>query len=319
MRKILSIIIAIGFLIIIADTVMAQEGQRTITIVPPTVKKTLDPGAKTEGVMKVINDSNETLTFAVSVQDYVVIDKKGTPNILPPNTLNGKYSAASWIGVTPDTFTIEPHQKQTLNYYLQIPADASPGGHYAAVVYAPTTPGERMQTSGASVRTQTGTLFYIDVNGDVMEKAKVVNFLANSFQEYGPVKISTEIQNMGDLHITPDGQIVVKDLLGRTISNTKLDTHNIYPGNKSYQYENTIGQNLMIGRFEAILLASYGKTKNLPLMSTVYFYVFPWKVAAVIVLIIIAAILGMKLMKKKKGNEPKQTAEVKNETPLVSK
>lgn len=299
---------------ILAQRASAQVSQRTITIVPPTVQKAFNHGATSEGVMKVINDSSETLTFAVSVQDYIVTDKSGTPNLLPPDTLNNKYSAASWIGVTPYSFTIEPHKTQVLNYYLQIPANAKPGGHYAAVIYTPITPGGNLENSGAAVKTQAGTLFYITVNGPITEQAKIISFLANLFQEYGPVKITTEIQNLGDLHIAPNGQITVKDILGRNIVSSPLATRNIYPGNTSLMYENKVGQTLMVGRFTANLTASYGKNNNLPLLATVSFWVFPWKIAIIIVLIIVATILGGMYWRKKKTT-PKTQEEVKTEQP----
>ncbi len=277
----------------------AQETQRTITIVPPTVQKAFDPGDKTEGIMKVINDSSEPLTFTASVQDFIVQDTIGTPNILPPNSLNKQYSAASWIGVAPSTFTVLPHEKQILNYYIQIPLDARPGGHYAAVLYSPTNPAG-VQGTGASVKEQIGTLFYIAINGPIKEQSLVAKFGANSFQEYGPVKILTQIKNLGDLHVKPQGAITISDLLGRTIQSDKLSQFNIFP-QTARDYENTFGQNLMIGRFKATLLASYGRNNNLPLVATVYFWVFPWKIALVAVLVIVAVILFVLYWRKRQN------------------
>lgn len=277
----------------------AQE-VRTFTIVPPTVVQTLDPGSRAEGVMKLINDSSETLTFSVSVNDFVVEDTKGTPNLLPSNALSKKFSAASWIGVTPDTFTIEPHQKQTLNYYLQIPQDAKPGGHYAAAVYKPVALAG-LQGTGASVQTQLGTLFYVSVNGPVSESALVSKFFANKFMEYGPVKILLQIKNLGDLHIRPTGYISISDLFGRTIKTEKIFESNIFP-TAARDYENAFGQKIMVGRFKASLLASYGKENNLPLIATVYFWVFPWKLILIVILVIVALFLGLKLWKKSRAS-----------------
>ena len=45
---------------------------------------------------------------------------------------------------------------------------------------------------------QVGTLFYVTVNGPITENATVSKFFANPFQEYGPVKVLTQIKNMGD-------------------------------------------------------------------------------------------------------------------------
>jgi len=299
LKKLSILVLLVTCYLLPVASVSAQETQRAITIVPPNVQKSLNPGERTEGIMKVINDSAEPLTFNVFVRDYIVVDTKGTPNLLPPDTLNEKYSASSWLGVYPSTFTVMPHEKQILNYYLQVPLDARPGGHYAAVVYTPENAGGPSGT-GASVQTQIGTLFYVSVNGDITERSIVSKIFADPFSEYGPVKILTQIKNLGDLHVKPEGKVAIYDLLGRNIGNQKLSEFNIFPGGVARDYENTFGQKIMIGRFKATLLASYGKGNNLPLMATVYFWVFPWKIALVVTLLIIAAILGGMYWKKKK-------------------
>lgn len=299
--KFIIFIIIITVITAQAPKAIAQEQMRTMTIVPPTVQQTLNPGDKAEGRMKVINDSREPIVFSVSIRDYIVVDTKGTPNFLPPNTLNKKYSASSWIAVFPTTFTLNPREKQELTYYIQVPADARPGGHYAGSVYAAASP-YNPDGAGATIQTQLGTLFYITVNGPITEKAKVTSFLANFFQEYGPVKINTQIKNLGDLHIKPQGVIKVTDSFGKAVEQQKLNEFNIFPA-VGRDYQNTFGQKWMIGKYTAALFASYGRSNNLPLMAVVTFWVFPWRIAAVTVLIIIAIILAIKLWKKKKGRK----------------
>ncbi len=276
----------------------AQEAIRTFTIVPPTVAHTLDAGRNAEGTMKVINDSSTTLSFTATINDFVVNDNNGTPSLLAPNILSKKFGASSWIAVYPQNFTIPPHEKQLLNYYVQVPPNARPGGHYAAVVFTPSN-SIGVNGTGASVETKAGSLFYISVNGLVNEYSIVSKFFANRFQEYGPVKIETSIKNRGDLHIKPIGTITITDLLGIKIETQNLAERNIFP-DTTRDYNNQFGQKIMIGRFKASLLASYGVKDNLPLMSTVYFWVFPWKLAVIITLAIIAMILGLMYLKKRK-------------------
>jgi hypothetical protein len=315
-RKLLiGLILSVVFTIVGVAT--AQEVQRTFTVVNPAIVQNLNPGDTAEGTTKVINDSTVPLTFSVGVQDYIVVDGKGTPNILPPNTLNNKYSAASWIGVTPSTFTIKPGEKQTLNYYIQIPRDAKPGGHYAALVYQPKVDATANATGGV-VNTQIGSLFYVTVKGPIKEDASIVKFFANSFQEYGPVKILTQIKNNGDLHITPKGSIILTGLFKNSTyifndqKQSSVPVGNIFPETLR-DFENSVGSNLMIGRYKAVLLANYGVNNNLPLTATLYFWVFPWRLALVIILAVLAIILGYMYWKKRKKDNSKATKEPKNE------
>lgn len=284
-----------------AGTIYAQintPGTRTLTIVPPTIDQKVNPSDIKEGKLKIINDSSEEITFNVVVRDFIVKDNKGTPNILPPGTLSNKYSAASWIGVAPDSFTVAPHKQQEFQYFLKVPQNARPGGHYAAVVYEPTNP-IGLAGTGAAVNTQLGTLFYINVAGAINENAQVTQFSTKSFQEYGPVAIATEIKNLGDLHIRPIGTIVVKNMLGQRVDTQNLDEHNIFP-EASFLYGNKFGQKFMFGRYTATLYATYGTGNSRPLMATVAFIVFPWKMATVALLIAIAIVLALFVFEKRK-------------------
>ncbi|MCL5435286.1 MAG: hypothetical protein M1405_02770 [Patescibacteria group bacterium] len=287
--------------VILAQRARAQETFRTYTISPPTVSQKLDPGQTAEGTLKVINDTDHDLTFTTAVKDFIVEDTIGTPVFLPNNSLSNKYSAAAWLGVTPDTFTIKSRARQELNYFIQVPKNARPGGHYAAVLYTPAT-NVNVGGTGATVVTQAGSLFYITVKGPIKESATVTKFFANGFQEYGPVKILTQIKNFGDLHIRPQGYITVSDMLGRKAI-LPLKENNIFP-QAARDYENQFGGKLMIGRFKAELLASYGVNNNLPLASAVYFWVFPWKIAVIVILVIIALILGSMYYRKNGFKKP---------------
>ena len=289
------------YLLSTAPRAQAQEIQRTYTVINPSIFHELNPGEKAEGTTKVINESNVPLTFEISVQDYIVSDTKGTPNLLPPNTLSSKYSGAAWIGVTPSIFTLNPRQKQTINYYIQVPPDGSAGGHYAAIVYSPANKDAGAQTGGV-VNTQIGSIFYLTVKGPIKESASVSKFITDVFQEYGPVKILTQIKNMGDLHISPKGTVTVTGLFFN--EKQELSKYNIFP-ETARDFENTFGKNFMIGRYKASLIASYGQNNNLPLTAVFYFWVFPWRLAIVIILIIVAVILGIMYWRKKKDTQKK--------------
>jgi len=292
----------------------AQETTRSVTIAYPTLIHKVNPGGTTEGITKVINQSTSTLTFKLGIQDFIVTDTLGTPDILPPGTLDNKYSASAWIGATPTTFTLKPGESQTVDYYIQVPANARPGGHYAALIYSPVV-SKGVTGTGSTVNSQLGSLFYITVNGPIHEQALISKFFANPFQEYGPVNILTQIRNLGDLHIAPQGTVAVSGLFVNQTLN--LPIHNIFPG-AARDFQNTFGQTFMLGRYKAVVLASYGSNNNLPLMATVYFWVFPWKVTLVIVLVIIAIILAAlyarKSRKDSSGKSKEAQKEAANET-----
>lgn len=292
--------ISIG-LILSAKMLFAQENTRTITIVPPSNEFKVDPGGKREGILKVVNGGTAPLTFKAVVRDFVVDDTVGTPHILPDNTLSPKYSASSWIAVDPDTFTVPAGETKQLNYYLQVPLNARPGGHYASIVYEPQE-SIGVQGTGTGVQTHVGTLFYVRVNGNIVENATVKQFKPEySLSEYGPVTMQTQIINYSDSHIRPVGTISVKNVLGQTVYSQALEEHNIFP-EATREYANKVGKKLMFGPYTAELKATYGTNNNLTLFATAGFFVLPWKIVGIVLLaIVVAILLFIFLRRKKKG------------------
>lgn len=288
----------------------AQEILRTFTVSPPVIETTIKPGGYMEGKMKIFNESTTPLTFDASLQDFIVDNDEGRPTILQEDTLSNKYSASSWIAVYPHTFTVQPRERFEVSYYINVPQNARPGGRYATVVFKPRS-SLSVAGTGTAVQTQIGSLFYISVDGPITEKAEVTKFDAKRFVENGPISVFTSIKNLSDLHIKPKGYIKVTNMLGKQSYVTPLKEYNIFP-EAQRNYENTFGKKFMFGRYKAELIASYGKNNNLPLTATIYFWVFPWKIALILVVIIITAVLGYLYMKKDKTNresqEPTQTS-----------
>lgn len=301
--------VAIALLSARASFAQAQSvSTRNLTIVPPTVTLDMQPGSRKEGVVKLINDSSDSLNLHVDTQDFIVTDNNGVPSLLPPNTYSKKYSAAAWVGVAPSTFTIAPHQKAELTYYVQVPSDARPGGHYTALIFKPASAASGTDT-GASVQTDIGTLFSVHVAGPIVEKATVDSFSTTSFQEYGPFSLTTKIHNLGDSDITPQGTITYYNIFGQKVASQYLPEHRIFP-EAVRNFENSFGGHWMIGKYTAKFLASYGAKNNLPLVAEVSFIVFPWKVAVVVLLIIVVAVLGYLVWKKRKGKNDPPTQQV---------
>lgn len=302
--------ILISFSIVfLTQIAFAQEtpATRSLVISPPTIEHTLNPGELAEGVLKVTNNGATDLTFSANIHDFIVENKNGTPTILTDDTLSKKYSGASWIAVTPNTFTVPAQTTKEINYYLQVPRDAAPGGRYAAAIYEPIDT-ISVEGTGAGVNTQLGSLFYITVAGPVTESAEVVSFTVPGFSEFPPVTVSTEIRNNSDIHVKPSGNIVIKNMFGQEIARQDFSGGNIFP-EASLLYGNQFfsDSDFKIGRYTAELNAIYGQDNNLPLTAVVSFIIFPWKLALAVALVIAIAVVIYLLMKRKKNKKEAQT------------
>lgn len=287
--------------------VNAQEAVRTFTISPPTVQLELNPGESAEGTLKITNDGVTSLNFNTSIRDFIVTSEDGTPEILPVNAIEGKYSGASWVAIYPNQIYVSPKQKTEFKYYIQVPSNARPGGHYAAVIYTPTTNTGSDNGSGAAVNTSVGSLFYITVKGPVTENATITKFDTKNLWESAPEILTTEIKNLSDIHISPKGTIKVKNMIGQQSEVVAFPKSNIFPG-ATRGYHTNIGKGFMLGRYTADLNLTYGKD-NKALMATTSFWVIPWKIILVIIVAIIVIVGIVIFIKKRRGskhNEPNE-------------
>lgn len=265
------------------------------TISPPTVEKTVTPGKPVQGILKVFNATDTPLTFSVGKQDFVVVDDKGTPVHVPAGVPD-KFAASSWVSFGETSIDVDAHDSGSIVYTITAPSYVSPGGYYMAVTFHPESSSPK---SGAAIQPVIQSLFLLTVPGTMVEDAKITQFQAPNFQEYGPVKITTQVQNNGDAHIKPSGMITISDMLGRQIAILTLEPHNIFPGGTLRTYTNTLSHHWLIGMYTAQLSLTYGKQNHL-LSAKTTFIVFPWRIAVVVLLIIITIILILLSVRKRR-------------------
>lgn len=264
-----------------------------LTVGPARQQITVNPGEQAGFAIKFYNDSETSITGIVKVADFVVQDKEGSPRILDEaGQASPRFSGSNWVTLPYDRMSIPAHDKVTVQASLSVPKDARAGGRYIAVYFEPSTAIPQALVDGAAgqgVAPRIASLLYIRVAGPILESAMINNLFTKSFYEYGPVKIDSEILNRGDYHIRPRGMLSLTDPWGSVIEQTPLKEENIFP-DAVRSYENTLGSKWMIGQYKITLVASYGeKTQNLE--RSIYFWAFPWKVATIITLSLIIALL----------------------------
>ncbi len=291
---------AIFIVLLVVFPEKASASELSLTISPPIATHSLNPGETTQGVIKLTNNTPAAISFEAVLNDFIVEDSKGTPVMLDPNTFSSRFSASLWITLDSSTFTLEEKQTQEVFYTINVPSSARPGGHYASILFSPIREDSQEQNR-ALVETQVGALISISVKGHISEHSQITKLSANAFQEYGPINLFATIKNFGDLHIRPVGKITVSDLFGRNIDFVKIEKVSIFP-EASRDYEATLGTRFMVGRFKANLSASYGINNDLPLEATLYFWIFPWKIALVVMLAIITIILAIIYFRRRYSN-----------------
>lgn len=291
------------------------NAQMILTAIPPKVELEGNPGQTLTATLKLRNDSPETQNFAVTVEDFVVIDKIGTPIPVKSSSSN-RWALSDWI-TAPKVIPVDAGGLQIINITIKIPNTALPGGHYAMITYTPNAdakPGDLKQT-GNIISQRVGSLIYISVKGQVTEKANITNFSVPEFLEKGPVNFTGTVESLSGIHIDPKGSITVSDPLNNKVANISVETGNIFP-ETSRDFTATWNQKWGWGRYRADLNLTYGALGSV-VTSTVFFWLFPirlviYSLTAIISILIIIILLN-KRSKKHQEDLEKEVRALKEE------
>ena len=297
------LVLCVSVAILLCVSVLAQDARaqtQIFTAIPPRLEIEVKPGEFVQETIQFRNEGDTTAYLSIAPNDFIVTDTKGTPQFVS-SLVSGRWSAASWIRISPSSVTVAPKQTVNITLSANVPLDALPGGHYAGVLYQSKGTAPKIGAgagAGTGIQQVVGTLVYLIVEGPVTENALVKLFDVPKFLEFGPVNFTTEILNLSDLHVTPKGAITVHNMLGRSTTTLTLEERNIFP-NASFVYDNTWEAKYLLGRYRADLSVSYGSTGQV-LTATAYFWVFPVKIALATLLAIVIIILIIVLIIKKK-------------------
>jgi len=285
-----------------------------LTVAPARQELTIKPGEKSAVIVKFLNQGAEPVSGILKVADFIVEDNEGSPTFIEgPTQISPRFAAASWVELPYDRITIAPKDKVLIQAKINAPVDAQPGGRYVAIFFEPggTLPEEAttsaLQEATTPIAIRIAALVSLRVAGPVEENAYVTQLTAPRFLEYGPISVTTEILNKGNYHIKPKGTIALYSLFGKKIDQQLLKEQNIFP-DVTRLYENKLGQKWLLGKYKIELNAAYGESGKI-LTATVFTWIIPWKIIAIIVLAIVIIILLISVLYRRLKKQAEELEE----------
>lgn len=277
-----------------------NSGQ-ALEIAPPIITLTVNPGQTVKTQIKLLDISKTDLIVTNDINDFVANGEDGTPKILLNGSGNDPFSMKNWVVPVPST-TLSPQQIKSLDVTINVPKNASPGGHYCVIRFTGIPP--QLKGQGVSLSASLGALVLLTVNGNIKHNLDAQQFTVSknghpgSFFSSAPLSFSELIRNNGNVQEQPTGLITVKDMFGRTTAVVLVNTppHNVLPASTRKFTEqldsSVLGNKHLFGHYTATMNLTYGPNKT-PLTAKVSFWVIPWKLilGIVIALIIIFFLL----------------------------
>ena len=276
--------------------------------------------------LNILNVTTSDLTYNSSVEDFNSADETGSPHFILDSKLPVTASIKSWVSTVPE-FMLAGRKSKAITAQVVIPSDAEPGGHYGVLRFSGRAPD--IKISGVGLSASAGVLILIRVEGAITEKASLASFYTSptqkgkqsSFFENSPISFVVRVQNEGNIHVKPVGNIEVRDMFGGLVSNLSVnkDKSNVLPSSIRRFDEAKLDKSWMIGLYTANLTMGYGTTGQ-ALTNTITFWVVPYKIILVVLLVLVTVIFIFKRLIKvynkriieKAKNENKNTTKERN-------
>lgn len=249
---------------------------QSLEVSPPTQEVVADPGQTITLKAKVRNKSNAAVDVRVRVDNFTAAGDEGQVALQAkdPNTI------AAWSAVTPDQFPLRAGEQREVTATVSVPRGAA-GGHYASFVFGTVPPNANPNETALSQ--EVASLFLVRVNGPVNEKVEIVGFTAPRLAEFGPVPMTLTFNNTGNVHVRPTGLIAINDMFNRKVKDVVMEGKNVLPGsNRKVDVE--LDNRVLFGKYTANAVLVYG-AGNESINATTTFYVFPYRLALIVLLI----------------------------------
>ncbi len=266
----------------------AQEATG-VKIQPSIIEERVDPGQVFSSVLRITNLDSETKTFYIIKRNISGTSPQGTPIFAGEEEKTG-YEMSSWIKVAQDSVTIPGKQTKEIPFSIEVPANASPGGHFGGIFvsFTPLRPKE----TGMGVGFQVGTILNLRISGEVFEEAQIREFITDKAIYSKPfVKFITKVENLGNVLVRPRGPLEITDFFGRKVASLRINKEGagVFPKTiRQFEMEWT-GEKFAFGRYQVVMSLVYGEDERKTISGALSFWVLPLN----IILPIVGGILGI--------------------------
>ncbi len=286
------------FVFLLPSSVSRAQEAQIMSVTPPLFQLSVVPGGIWQSSIKVVNSNPYPLTVYAEVVNFEALGEFGQGRFTP---LIGQEKdgsmLASWINIPVGPHVIPNEQSKEISFFVEVPKDASPGGHYAAVLITTQPPENSKERVAVRTSQAVTSLFFARVEGDIDERGTIREFTtANSFLQRPEAEFSLRFENQGNVHLQPKGNIIITNMWGteRGMIPINSQTHfgNVLPKSiRNFEFTWKSDYKVTdVGRYKAIVTLAYGEDGIKSASAITYFWVIPVKATLITLLILFTCI-----------------------------
>mgnify|MGYP000940286314 FL=1 len=297
--------------VLLVGSAYAQEDV-SVGVSPTFQNLKLQPGDKYNGELVTWNLSQEPAKYKILVKGFKQIDNTPGTAVLLSDEEEQKslYSASSWITVNKDSIELVPNKNEKILYEINVPKNATKG-EYHAMISLISENYVKSNDTATLTNVSSGMPILIRIGDNFVESAELLTFkTSKNIYEKPSVLFTTIINNTGDTHISPTGEIILTNIFNKEIARIKFNANSQSllrdnTGNYTTQWTDkliTENKQLAVGPIKAELIVTYRELQPgfAPLLAQTSFYIIPWKYILLFAITIALIVVLVKVKKRKK-------------------
>jgi hypothetical protein len=293
--------------------IYAQEDGLNLTLSPISIQLEGKPGEIIYSQLKVRNNSNSSESLSITLGSFSA-DQNGSTPIIKDRTLKDDY--LNWFKFQSDNFEISPGEWKTIPFSIQIPFESA-FSYYAAIQVNRIEDISAVNDGKTVVKGSPAILLLLNIDSpDAKKELLLESFKAqNKIVESLPYEFEVQVKNSGNVYAIPYGNLFIegqnqKDLailpinpdsnvvISGSTRKYKVVWDDGFPikgdGFLGFDWNFSEIDKFRMGRYKANIIMVYDNgEKDIASESSINFWVIPWKILSVVVLLSGFAFFGV--------------------------
>lgn len=301
----------------------SDEGLNLVTS-PLPINLVAQPGSTVSAQIKVKNGGNHQEKLQVGLMKFSAFGEEGKPKLIDKEDGDNFFE---WVKFSEDVFDVAPNEWKTITATITVPSDAA-FGYYYAVTFSRKEEETPDGPRSTKIVGATACLMLLEVRvPNAIRNIEVLDFSTNKrVFEYLPARFTIKLQNKGNVHVAPRGNIFISSMSKKDISvlevndvkgNVLPNTNRIFDTEwnegfpvydekiddtgkkilldkkgreiKKLKWDLSQIQKFRIGKYTANLLLIYDDgSRDIPIEAKVSFWVIPWRIILILSVVVFA-------------------------------
>ena len=234
------------------------------------------------------NSTSQTLNLFLDVAD--INPSTGQEQTVEPTKADLTGSLASWI-LFPRILQLNAGESQSQELKIEVNLRAKPDTYHAAILIYQGADRAEAQTRGPAATVQIN----LEVRDDGKENLQLAQFTSDKkIFIKPPASFTVAVNNIGNRPSIPQGSIIIYNSRGEEVVESAINEQGpvISPGQELKFQTSWLGR-FRFGKYKGLLRLDYGAGQPGTLQDTIFFWIIPWQILLVAVLILVLLVLAL--------------------------